>query len=135
MLQFSEFVWPLSYSVWDFFNNFLLKDATVRSKISSDQKRFFISLSLYLLSFFANTPFKNQFMCNKSLLFRNSYKHEMKRSRDHFSWVKHRMKCVSNLVPKVPFWIWNLKQSTKMAVDIGTVPVRHDLVTLWTCKG
>ena len=41
-----------SYSVWDVFNNFLLIDATDRSKISSDQKRFFIPLS-----FFANTPF------------------------------------------------------------------------------
>ena len=38
--------------------NFLLIDATDRSKISSDQKRFFIALSLYTLSFFANTPFK-----------------------------------------------------------------------------
>ena len=46
------------YSVWDVFNNFLLIDATVRSKISSDQKRFFIALSLYPLSFFATTPFK-----------------------------------------------------------------------------
>ena len=34
------------------------QDATDRSKISSDQKRFFIALSLYPLSFFANTPFK-----------------------------------------------------------------------------
>ena len=58
MLQFSEFVWALSLSVWDVFNNFLLIDATDRSKISSDQKRFFIALSLYPLSFFANTPFK-----------------------------------------------------------------------------
>ena len=49
MLQFSEFVWALSYSVWDVFNNFLLIDATNRSKISSDQKRFFISLSLLFL--------------------------------------------------------------------------------------
>ena len=40
------------------FNNFLLLDATDRSKISSDQKRFLIALSLYSLSFFANTPFK-----------------------------------------------------------------------------
>ena len=38
--------------------NFLLIDATDRSKLSSDQKRFFIALSLYPLSFFANTPFK-----------------------------------------------------------------------------
>ena len=59
MLQFSKFVWGLSYSVWDVFNNFLLIDATDRSKISSDQKRFFIALRLYPLSFFANTSFKN----------------------------------------------------------------------------
>ena len=58
MLQFSEFVWALSYSVWDVFNNFLLIDATDRSRISSDQKRFFIALSLYPLSIFANTSFK-----------------------------------------------------------------------------
>ena len=58
MLQFSQFVWPLNYSVWDVFNNFLLIDATDRSENSSDQKRFFIALSLYFLSFFANTPFK-----------------------------------------------------------------------------
>ena len=57
MLQFSQFVWTLRYSVWDVFNNFLLIDATDRSKIRSDQKRFFIALSLYPLSFFANTPF------------------------------------------------------------------------------
>ena len=57
MLQFSEFVWALSYSVWDVFNNFLLIDATDRSKISRDQKRFLIALSLYSLSFFPNTPF------------------------------------------------------------------------------
>ena len=38
-------------------NKFLLIDATDKSKISSDQKRFFITLSLYPLSFSANTPF------------------------------------------------------------------------------
>ena len=58
MLQFSQFVWTPCYSVSDVFNNFLLIDATVRSKISSDEKRFFIALSIYPLSFFANTPFK-----------------------------------------------------------------------------
>ena len=58
MLQFSQFVWTPCYSLWDVFNNFLLIDAKDRSKISSDQKRFFIELSLYPLSFFANTPFK-----------------------------------------------------------------------------
>ena len=60
MLQFSHFVWTPCYSVWGVFNNFLLIDATDRSKISSDQKRFFIALNLYPLSFFANTPFKDE---------------------------------------------------------------------------
>ena len=58
MLHLSEFVCTLRSSVLVVFNNFLLWDATVRSKISSDQKRFFIALSLYPLSFFVNTPFK-----------------------------------------------------------------------------
>ena len=57
---------------------------------------------------------------------------EMKRSRDNFSWMKHRMERVSNVGPKVPFWLWKLKQSTQMAVDTGTVPVWPVLVTLWT---
>ena len=53
----SQFVWTmtLSYSVKDVFSNFI--DAPDRSKISSDQKRLYIALSLYPLSFFANTPF------------------------------------------------------------------------------
>ena len=72
-LQFSEFVWALSYSVWDVFNNFLLIDATNGSKISGDHKRFFIALSLYPLSFFANTPFnfvawQSIFCADQSLL-------------------------------------------------------------------
>ena len=46
-------------SVWVVFNNFLLLDATDRSKISSDQKRLFFDVSLYPLSFFVNTPFKS----------------------------------------------------------------------------
>ena len=66
MLQFSEFVWMVSYSVWDVFNNLLLIDAADRSKISSDQKRFFIALSLYPLSFFANTPFKATAVCDRN---------------------------------------------------------------------
>ena len=36
MLQLSEFVWTLSSSVLVIFNNFLLKGAIDRSKISSD---------------------------------------------------------------------------------------------------
>ena len=46
------------FSIRVVFNNFLLIDATDRSKISSGQKRLFFAVSLYLLSFFANTPFK-----------------------------------------------------------------------------
>ena len=61
MLHLSEFVWTLRSSVLVVFNIFLLIDATDRSKISSDQKGFFIALSLYPLSFFANTPFKYTF--------------------------------------------------------------------------
>ena len=57
MLQLSEFVWILRSSVLVVFNNFLLIDATDRSKVKSDQKRFFIAI--YPLSFFANTPFKS----------------------------------------------------------------------------
>ena len=58
MLHLSEFVWTLPSSVLVVFNNFLFIDATDRSKIRNDQKRFFIALSLYPLSFFANTPFE-----------------------------------------------------------------------------
>ena len=57
MLHLSEFVWTLRSLVWVVFNNFLLIDATDKSKISNNQKRFFIALSLYPLSFLANTPF------------------------------------------------------------------------------
>ena len=55
MLQLSKFVWTRHSSV--FFKQFLLIDATVRIKIRSDQKRLFFAVSLYPLSFFANTPF------------------------------------------------------------------------------
>ena len=57
MLHLSEFVWILGSSELVVFNKFLLIDATDRRKIRCDQKRFFIALSLYPLSFFANTPF------------------------------------------------------------------------------
>ena len=56
MLQISEFVWTLRSSVWIVFNNFLLIDATDRSKISSNQKHLFFAVRLYPLSFFASTP-------------------------------------------------------------------------------
>ena len=57
MFQLPQFVWTLRSSGLDGFINFLLIDATDRSKISSDKRRFFIAFSLYPLSFFANTPF------------------------------------------------------------------------------
>ena len=63
MLQFSQFVWAQRSTVWDVFNNFLIIDTTDRSKISRDQKRFFIAFSLYPLLLFANTPFKNVKVC------------------------------------------------------------------------
>ena len=84
MLQFSQFVWTPCYSVWDVFINFLPIDATDRSKISSDQKSFFI-LSLYPLSFFANTPFQ----CFKRWDF-----------DDDLELFK-----ITNIKP----WLWNLK--------------------------
>ena len=57
MFQLPQFVWTLRSSVWDVFNNFLHVDATDRSKITSDQKRLFIAVSICPLSFLANTPF------------------------------------------------------------------------------
>ena len=44
MLQLSEFVWTLRSSVLVVLNNFLLKESTVRSKISNDQKRIFYAV-------------------------------------------------------------------------------------------
>ena len=59
MLQFSEFVWALSYMVWDVFDNFLLIDATDRSKLNSDQKRLFFAVSLYPFYFSRTLSKKN----------------------------------------------------------------------------
>ena len=56
MLQLSEFVKKLRSSVWYVFNNFLITDATDRRKIRSDQKRLFIAVSLYPLSFSRTLP-------------------------------------------------------------------------------
>ena len=49
MLHLSEFVWTLRFSPWVVFNHFLQQ---------IDRKRLFFAVSLYPLSFFANTPFK-----------------------------------------------------------------------------
>ena len=46
--------------VWIPRSSFLLIDATDRSNISSDHHRIRFDVSLYPLSFFANTPFKSQ---------------------------------------------------------------------------
>ena len=62
MLHLSEFVWALRSSVCDVFINFLLIDATDRSKISSDQKRFFIALSLSPFHFSRTLPLLIIFM-------------------------------------------------------------------------
>ena len=59
MLQHSEFVWTLRSPLWVVFNNFLLIDATDRSKIRSDLKRLFFVVSTPF-SIFANTPFKGR---------------------------------------------------------------------------
>ena len=64
MLQISEFVWLIRSLAWVVFNNFLLIDATDRTKNKSDQKRFFFAVSLYPLSFFANTPFNKLYLVN-----------------------------------------------------------------------
>ena len=45
MLHLAEFVWILRSLVLVVFNNFLLIDATHRSKIRSDQKRFFYRIN------------------------------------------------------------------------------------------
>ena len=70
VLQLSQFVWVLRSSVLVVFNSFLLTDATDKSKISSDQKRFFIALSLYPFHFSRTLPLKpyqsryNSFLLN-----------------------------------------------------------------------
>ena len=46
MLQLSEFVWTLRSSVWVVFNNFLLIDATDKTKISSNHHRIFFDVSM-----------------------------------------------------------------------------------------
>ena len=56
MLLLSEFVWALCSLKWFVFNNFLLIDATDRSKISSDQKRLFFAVSLYPFHFSRTLP-------------------------------------------------------------------------------
>ena len=60
ILQLVEFLWTLCSFLWVDFNNFLLIYATDRSKnkISSNHHWIFFEISLYLLSFYKNTPFQ-----------------------------------------------------------------------------
>ena len=60
MLQLSQIVWTLRFSVWVVFNKFLLLDATDRLKIRRDQKRLFFAVSLYPLSFWRTLPLKKK---------------------------------------------------------------------------
>ena len=56
MLQLSEFVWALRFSIWVVFNNYL----TDRSKISSDQKRLFFAVSMFLFTWGGGAPVENK---------------------------------------------------------------------------
>ena len=63
ILQISEFLWTQRSLVEVVLKNFLLIDAAERSKICCDRKRLFFAVSLYPLSFFANTP-----LCSSQLI-------------------------------------------------------------------
>ena len=56
MLQLSEFVWTLRSSVLVVFNSFLLIVTTDRSNLSSDEKRFFFAVNLYIFTFLGTLP-------------------------------------------------------------------------------
>ena len=56
-MQLSEFAWTHRSSVLVVFNNFLLIDATDRSKISSDHHRIFFDVSQYSCYFLQTLPF------------------------------------------------------------------------------
>ena len=102
MFQLPHFVWALRSSVWDVFIKFLLIDATDRSKTSSDQTSFYIALSLYPLSFFANTPFKAKKNLNrKSQYFfsRQNFSTSLQSYKPPLElpqWVQHRFALFGN---------------------------------------
>ena len=66
MLHLSEFVWTLRSSVWAVFNNFLLIDATDRSKISINPKYLFFAVSYTTFHFSRTLPIN--FNCMHSLV-------------------------------------------------------------------
>ena len=57
ILKLSDFVWTLCSSAWGVSNNFLIIDATDRSKISNNQKRSFFAVSLYDTPFYFSQTF------------------------------------------------------------------------------
>ena len=70
MLQLSEFIWTLRSSSWVVFNNFLLIDATDRSKINGDQKRLFFANSPFGRQ---KNPFLNRFKCSRLIFIVSIY--------------------------------------------------------------
>ena len=81
MLHLSEFEWTLISSAWVVFHNFLLIDATDRSKIRSDQKRLF----------FTNTPFKKQNIRQMNTCSRQNVRQMNTRSRQN---IRHIITCI-----------------------------------------
>ena len=100
------------------FNNFLLIDATDRSKISRDQKRLFIALSLYPLSVFANTPFKLAFFC-KILYW----------TKISTITIGNNLECVKTDPKKMPiahpYWRGPSEPILKMPIPTGGVPLKR----------
>ena len=68
IMQFREFVEVQRSLACVVFNQFLLLNATDRSKISCDQYRIKFDVNLYPLQFFANNPFKMDFPNKASTL-------------------------------------------------------------------
>ena len=116
MLQFSQFVWTPCYSVRDVIKNFLFIDATDRSKIIGDQKRFFIALSLYPLSFFANTPFKSTIQRSKRFV--KILKNMRSRSRK-VEQIREFTKSAVSLVFHVQLGYFSLFCKTMFSVEYG----------------
>ena len=117
MLQFPQFVWALRSSVWEVFNNFLLIEATERSKISSYQKRFFIALSLYPLSYFVYTPFKRLNKNVKNILYSLKFYTKLIFNSDRWYGFENEAKPIV----KINFWIlqfWNIFYF-KIYVDVS----------------
>ena len=101
ILQLCKFVLMLYSLVCIVFNNFLLIDASDRSKISSNPHRILFDVSLTPHSFFANTPFKMNFNNLLPMIEVHCFSHP----------VCIHVKCLSMLFKKskknVSFACWN----------------------------